>query len=87
MSVVAERPCGYCGAKAGQECSGYGMSDGGIHMARIRPEWTDTRPAAQPSAALLLQAAEAALRELVYLDAAPIVRGALRDAIRKARET
>jgi len=84
MSVVDERPCGYCGAKAGQECHGYGLVMGDIHMARIRPELADRRLAM--AAYDLLQAAEAALAELVLLDQAPNVRRMLGDAIRMAKE-
>lgn len=84
MTVVDERPCGYCGAKAGQECHGYGLMPGDIHMARIRPELADRRLAM--AAWDLLMAAEAALAELVLLDQAPNVRRMLTDAIRQAKE-
>jgi len=84
MTIVAERPCGYCGARPGQECHGYGLVTGDIHMARIRPELADRRLAM--AAYDLLQAAEAALAELVLLDQAPNVRRMLGDAIRMAKE-
>jgi hypothetical protein len=84
MTVVDERPCGYCGAKAGQDCHGYGLIPGDIHMARIRPELADRR--LSMAAYDLLQAAEAALAELVLLDQAPNVRRMLTDAIRMAKE-
>lgn len=29
-------PCPYCGAKAGQPCTGYGLVDGDVHEARTR---------------------------------------------------
>lgn len=84
MTIVDQRPCGYCGAKAGQDCHGYGLVAGDIHMARVRPELADRR---LPMAAYdLLQAAEAALAELVLLDQAPNVRRMLTDAIRMAKE-
>lgn len=85
MSVVDERPCGYCGAKAGQECVGYGLVAGDIHMARIRPELADRRLAM--AAYDLLQACELGLAELMLANVAPTVRGVMRDAIRKAKES
>lgn len=84
MTIVDQRPCGYCGAKAGQDCYGYGLVAGDIHMARIRPELADRR--LSMAAYDLLQAAEAALAELVLLDQAPNVRRMLTDAIRMAKE-
>lgn len=84
MTVVDERPCGYCGASAGQNCRGYGLVPGDVHMARIRPELADRRLAM--AAYDLLQAADAALAELTLLDGAPSVRRMLTDAIRQARE-
>lgn len=85
MTVVDERPCGYCGAKAGQECYGYGLVSGDIHMARIRPELADRRLAL--AAYDLLQACELGLAELMAAGVSPTVRGIMRDAIRKAKET
>lgn len=32
-----QRPCAYCGAPAGHDCRGYGLHDGEIHLARLRP--------------------------------------------------
>jgi len=84
MSVVQQRPCGYCGAKAGQNCSGYGLVQGDIHMARIRPELADRRLSI--AAYDLLMAAEAAHAELVLFDQAPAVRQMLAAAIRLAKE-
>lgn len=85
MSVVDERPCGYCGAKAGQQCIGYGLVTGDIHMARIRPELADRRLAL--AAYDLLQACELGLAELALAGIAPTVRVVMQDAIRKAKET
>ena len=85
MTVVDERPCGYCGAKAGEECRGYGLVAGDIHMARIRPELADRRLAM--AAYDLLQACELGLAELMHANIAASVRGVMRDAIRKAKES
>lgn len=85
MTVVDERPCGYCGAKAGEECRGYGLVAGDVHMARIRPELADRRLAL--AAYDLLQACELGLAELMHANIAAPVRGVMRDAIRKAKES
>jgi hypothetical protein len=31
---MIDRPCTYCGAKAGNSCSGYGLANGDVHDAR-----------------------------------------------------
>lgn len=64
MTVVGTRPCGYCGARAGQDCHGYGLVDGDVHLARVRPP---------PEEVIedLIQAAEEALVCLALSDADP----------------
>lgn len=82
MTVVDERPCRYCGARAGQDCHGYGLVDGDVHLARVRPPVPPEQVIED-----LIQAAEEALVCLALsgADASGTAVQTLAKAIERAR--